>query len=187
MIQKEVIVVTDGDSIARKAIEIATQNIGGRCISISSGNPTTKTGYEILEIIQTALHNPVVIMVDDCGNKGAGKGETALETIMESNDIKILGVIAVASNDCDESGISVNFSIDKNGEKISSAVDKFGNIKMDNQIYGDTVSVLNKFMPRIPVIVGIGDPGKMDRNDDAQIGSPITTLALKEIVNFNRN
>jgi stage V sporulation protein AE len=32
------------------------------------------------------------------------------------------------------------------------------------------------------VIVGIGDPGKMDFNDEIEKGAPITTKALKEVL-----
>lgn len=32
------------------------------------------------------------------------------------------------------------------------------------------------------IIVGIGDPGKMDTNDEITKGSPITTMALREIL-----
>jgi stage V sporulation protein AE len=32
-------------------------------------------------------------------------------------------------------------------------------------------------------IIGIGDPGKMDYNDEAVKGAPITTKALQEVLN----
>ncbi len=35
----------------------------------------------------------------------------------------------------------------------------------------------------IPLIVGIGDIGKMDGKDDCEIGAPIITKAMEEIIN----
>lgn len=185
--KRKVIIVTDGDLVAKSAVEIATNKIGGRCISLSAGNPTLLTGDEILELIRIAKHDPVVIMVDDRGDKGEGKGERALEQIMKSDDIEVLGVVAVASNGKDKCGMKVSFSIDKNGNKLDTAVDKYGNQVDIKEISGDTLSVLKRFKSRIPLIIGIGDPGKMDRKDDIALGAPITTLALQEIMKLQKN
>ncbi|HHW49425.1 MAG TPA: stage V sporulation protein AE, partial [Clostridiaceae bacterium] len=46
MEKRKVILVTDGDSVAKEAVEIAASNIGARCISDSAGNPTVLTGQE---------------------------------------------------------------------------------------------------------------------------------------------
>lgn len=180
--KRNIIIVTDGDEVACRAVETATQNIGGRCISLSAGNPTVLTGEEITELIKDAKYDPVVVMVDDRGLKGKGSGENALEQIIEHEDINVLGVIAVASNGKDKCGLEVNFSINKEGNKVSNAVDKNGNEIDIHNISGDTLSVLKKYESKIPIIVGIGDPGKMDRKDDIYLGSPITTLALKEVM-----
>lgn len=180
MNKPRVILVTDGDDIALKAVEEAAINIGGRCISMSGGNPTPLTGSEIVELIKNAEHDPVVVMVDDRGNTRVGKGEQAMDYMLHCPEIDILGVIAVASNTKDVQGVKVDFSIDKDGHVVDSAVDKAGHKKKNNVIVGDTVDILNK--NNVPVIVGIGDPGKMEGHDSTYIGSPIITKALKEII-----
>ncbi len=185
MNKRNVIIVTDGDDIAKSAVEHASKSLGGRCISLSAGNPTWLNGDEIVELIKIAKNDPVVIMVDDRGLKGKGKGETALEKIICNENIKTLGVVAVASNGKDKYGMKVDFSINKNGIKVKNAVDKCGNELDIELISGDTLSVLKKYKLKIPVVVGLGDPGKMDGMDDISIGSPITTRALKEIMNHS--
>lgn len=179
---KEVIIVTDGDMVAKSAVEEAARNIGGRCISLSSGNPTLLDGNEIIELIKIAEHSPVVVMVDDRGMKGKGKGEEALQILLQSSDIKILGLVAVASNGKDLNGLMVDFSIDSDGNKIENAVDKYGEEVELKEISGDTLYVIKRFTNKVPVIVGIGDPGKMNNKDKAAIGAPVTTKALQEIM-----
>ena len=76
--KKRVIIVTDGDKIAKRAVETAATNIGGRSISLSWGNPTTLSGRDIIDLINTAKYDPVVVMVDDRGNAGMGSGEQAM-------------------------------------------------------------------------------------------------------------
>jgi stage V sporulation protein AE len=178
--KRKVILVTDGDIIAQKAVETATRNIGGRCISRSAGNPTLLTGIEIIEQIKKAAYDPVVVMVDDCGDVGTGKGEAAMVEIIKNPDIEVLGIVAVASNGKEGSNVKVDCSFTKDGKKIYNAVDKYGNNMFTSKISGDTLSVLrdmNGFM-----IVGIGDPGKMDGKDHINLGAPITTAALREIL-----
>lgn len=180
MEKQKVILVTDGDIIAMRAVEEAAKNIGGRCISMSAGNPTPLTGPEIVSLIKTAEYDPVVVMVDDRGNTKAGRGEQAMDYIIDSDEIEVLGVIAVASNTKHVNGIKVNFSIDKDGNKVYSGVDKYGNSKQDKRVIGDTVDILNR--KHVPVIVGIGDPGKMDGHDSIDLGAPIITRAMEEII-----
>ncbi|MDF2672641.1 MAG: stage sporulation protein [Clostridiales bacterium] len=182
--KRKVILVTDGDNCAVKAVEAAAKNIGGRCISRSGGNPTELTGKEIVELIRTASYDPVVVMVDDRGNTHRGPGEVAMDYIMNSKDINILGVIAVASNTNGVKGIKVDYSIDNNGNIVRSAVDKNGYQKKDKIIKGDTVDVLNDL--EVPVVIGIGDPGKMDGFDNVEIGAPIVTKAMEEIMRYNK-
>lgn len=183
MNQRNVIIVTDGDSIAKSAVELAAKNIGGRCISLSAGNPTILSGNEIVNLIKIAKYDPVIVMVDDRGDQGEGKGEEALSQIVQNENIKVLGVVAVASNGKDRCGLKVNFSIDKNGNKVKFAVDKYGNTLDHAEVCGDTLSILQNLKAQIPIVVSIGDPGKMDKKDDIYIGAPITTMALKEILN----
>ncbi|HBM74388.1 MAG TPA: stage V sporulation protein AE [Clostridiaceae bacterium] len=175
-----VILVTDGDAIAMKAVEEATVNIGGRCISMSAGNPTPITGPEIVDLIKSAKHDPVVVMVDDRGHTKIGKGEQAMDYIINNDMIDVMGVIAVASNTKHVNGVKVDFSIDKNGKLVDCGVDKHGNKKKNHIVIGDTVDILNK--KHLPIIVGVGDPGKMNGRDSAQIGSPVITKAMEEII-----
>lgn len=180
MEKRKIILVTDGDAVARSAVELATSNIGGRCITASSGNPTVLSGTEIVNLIKTAPHDPVVVMVDDQGAKGKGDGELAMETIINDDSIDVLGVVAVSSNGKDCKGIPITCSITKDGKVIESGVDKYGNDIHGAKICGDTLSVLKDVKDML--IVGIGDPGKMDSNDEITKGSPITTMALQEIL-----
>jgi len=177
---RKVILVTDGDNIAQEAVEEAARNIGGRCISRSAGNPTPLTGFEIVELIKSSENDPVVVMVDDRGHTGMGRGEAAMDFILSAPGIEVLGVIAVASNTKKVKGVRVDCSIDKDGRVLKRAVDKYGNEKKDNIIIGDTVDILNK--SHVPFIVGIGDPGKMDGCDRTDIGAPVITKAMEEIV-----
>ncbi|MFA5524610.1 MAG: stage V sporulation protein AE [Tissierellales bacterium] len=182
--KRKLILVTDGDEVARKAVERATMNIGGRCISRSAGNPTPISGIEIASLIKTALHDPVVVMVDDIGNPNFGKGEQALSYLLNNSNLEILGVIAVASNTEGVQGIEVDFSIDHKGKIVKNAVDKNG-FETDSKIlYGDTVDVLNSFS--LPLIIGIGDIGKIFGVDRYTNGAPLITKALKEIINKNK-
>jgi stage V sporulation protein AE len=179
--KRRVILVTDGDFAAQRAVEIAAYNIGGRCISRSAGNPTPITGEEIINYIKQAKYDPVVIMVDDVGDEGLGKGEQALQRILLNKDIEVLGVVAVASNTKDVKGIEVTFSINSEGKIVENAVNKDGIETNSKILYGDTVDILNRY--KIPLVVGIGDIGKMEGKDDIIKGAPIITKALKEILN----
>lgn len=184
MLGRKVILVTDGDRCAQKAVEVAAENVGGRCISRSAGNPTPIDGPEIIKYIKEAKYDPVVVMVDDRGNTHEGYGERAMKDIISSPDIDVIGVIAVASNTNGVKGIMINESVDKNGEIVKRSVDKYGNVKCDRIIKGDTVDVLNK--KRVPLIIGVGDPGKMEGFDDVRIGAPIITKAMEEILRASK-
>lgn len=180
-ITRQVIIVTDGDGCAQRAVERATQNIGGRCISRSGGNPTPIIGKEIVDLVLTAKHDPVIVMVDDMGHNGTGHGELALEYLLHDKSIKIIGVVAVASNTKDVHGVEVDFSITKDGKIVEGAVNKLGNQTRNHILQGDTVDVLQD--ADVPVIVGIGDVGKMMGKDDCEVGAPIITKAMEEIIN----
>ncbi|WDV47508.1 stage V sporulation protein AE [Clostridiaceae bacterium M8S5] len=184
MNKRNVIIVTDGDKTAKKAVELATKNVGGRCISRSAGNPTPLTGDEIVDLVLTAIHDPVVVMVDDIGNPGYGKGELAFDQIMSHPEINILGVVAVASNTESVMGVKVDYSITCDGKIVKGSVDKEGRETEGNIIYGDTVDVLNQY--KFPIVIGVGDIGKMCGKDDCQLGAPIISKALKEIVKYNK-
>lgn len=176
-----VILVTDGDKVARRAIETAATRLGMRCISASAGNPTPLSGPELVDLIQQAAYDPVLVMVDDKGNPGRGPGESALKHICSSPAVKVLGAIAVASNTARAQGAPVDLSVTREGRVVSCPVDKDGNPEGQKRLLkGDTVDVLRDL--ELPVVVGIGDPGKMDGADGLKNGSSVTALAIMEVV-----
>ena len=181
--KRKIILVTDGDSCAEKTLEIAVSNIGGRCISRSGGNPTPITSSEIVELVKQAKNDPVVVMVDDRGNTGIGKGEQAMFEIINHPEIEVLGIVAVASNTKGVRGVRVDYSIDNNGNMINAPVDKHGNISDKKVLYGDTVDIINNC--NVPIVIGVGDIGKMEGKDVSEIGAPIITKALEEIITRN--
>lgn len=178
--KRRIIIVTDGDKIAERAVEAATRNIEGRCISLSGGNPTKLDGSEIIKLIKDAKYDPVVVMVDDRGDNGIGNGEKAMEVIINNESIELMGIVAVASNTPNARGVKVDCSIDKFGNITKKAVDKYGNEKDNKILKGDTVNTLSE--ANVPFVVGLGDPGKMDGNDNIEIGAPIITRAMEEII-----
>lgn len=177
---RKVVVITDGDRIATKVVEKVAKNVGGRAISLSGGNPTEVTGREIAEAVKSTPYDPVLIMVDDCGARGTGRGETALEELAKDPEIEILGAVAVASNTAHVEGVPVDVSVTREGEVIEASVDKYGNRKGGHIIEGDTVDVLNRL--NISVVVGVGDLGKMHDADLVSDGARITTIAVEEVL-----
>jgi len=180
--KRKVIVITDGDNVAKNAVELVAKKVGGRCISASAGNPTPLSGAQIVELVKLTPYDPVFIMLDDKGNVGKGKGEEALEYILQCPEVEVLGVVAVASDTCGTQGVKVDFSVTKDGCVVQQAVDKQGNLKtVKPQILeGDTVDVINK--ADVPVVVGTGDIGKMEGNDTLGKQSPVTLKAVEEIL-----
>ncbi len=184
--KRRVILVTDGDIVAKKVIEITAKKIGGRCISHSAGNPTPYSGKELIELIMQTPYDPVLVMFDDNGLRFKGEGEKALEFIAKHPDIEVLGAIAVASNTKFVDGTTIEFSVDRNGKIVESGVNKDGEIVGGPlRIYGDTVDILNRI--DIPIIIGIGDIGKMKGKDHIKNGSPITLKAIKTILEWDGN
>lgn len=182
--KREIILVTDGDVCARKAIEKAVKKIGGRCISKSGGNPTPLDSISIAKLIKSAKYDPVVVMVDDEGNEKYGVGEKIIYDLHRNPDIKIIGVLVVASNTKLVKGVHVDFSIDATGNIVRSAVDKEGIPTFGKILYGDTVDIVEEC--DFPLIVGIGDIGKMKGRDDVFKGAPIITKALNEIMSWHK-
>lgn len=185
--KKRVIIVTDGDKVARKAVETAAENVGGRCISASSGNPTTLSAKEIVDLINQTPHDPVLVMVDDEGNQNQGQGESALQGLLANSDIQVMGVVAVASQTVGVEGVPIDYSVTRDGEITKVAVNKIGQVATPETglLKGDTVDVLNH--ANVPIIVGIGDPGKMEHHDDYFRGAPITTKAVQFILDHSDN
>jgi stage V sporulation protein AE len=182
MAKRKVILVTDGDQVAKVALEKVACQIGGRCISLSAGNPSLFSGPELVKLIQQAAYDPVLVMFDDCGSQGEGDGEKALKYVATHPEIEVLGAIAVASNCLGSKGTPIHMAIDCYGNLVGHGVDKLGQRQAQAllRIYGDTVEVLNQIP--IPIIIGIGDVGKMEKYDDVSLGVPVTTKAVQIIL-----
>lgn len=180
--KRKVILVTDGDQVARLAMEAAAKQVGGRVISRSAGNPSPLRGEELIELIHQAKHDPVLVMFDDNGDSHESYGEKTLREIATHPSIEVLGAIAVASKTPFVEGTPIHFSVDNHGEILYDEVDKDGHPLHTGKlfIHGDTVDVLRKL--NIPVIIGMGDPGKMEGNDNIWENAPITTAAVFEIL-----
>ena len=180
------ILVTDGDHVAQETVEDVAKALNLRCISASAGNPTPISGQEIVRLIKKASHDPVLVMFDDRGRRGKGKGETAMEYVATHPDIEVLGAIAVASQTMGAKPTEVDASVAKNGQVVDMGVDKYGaviNTQRTPLVIGDTAEVLNSL--NVPVVIGIGDIGKMDKADALYKGSPITKRAIEEILMRN--
>lgn len=177
--KRKVILITDGDKVARKAIEKVARQVGGRCISLSAGNPTPISGEDIVKLVKMTPSNPILIMFDDKGTIGQGEGEQAMDYIINHPEIEVLGVVAVASNTEYTKEIDVDISIDRYGHIINGSVDKEG-LPSTGGLAGDTVEVLEG--EDVPLIIGTGDTGKMDDFDSLKKGSPITLKAVEEIL-----
>jgi len=179
--KRKVIFITDGDIVAKEVIEQVAKTIGGRCISRSSGNPTPFSGSQLVEMIKSTPYDPVLVMFDDNGRGNKGEGEKAMEFIAKHPDMEVLGVVAVASNTKFVEGTTIDFSIDRNGRVVENGVNKDGEtVGGPLRIYGDTVDILDKL--DLPVVVGIGDIGKMGGRDHVKYGSPITLKAIQTIL-----
>jgi stage V sporulation protein AE len=175
-----VILITDGDKVARRTMETAAKRLGLRCISASAGNPTPLSGPMLVQLILQAAYDPVLVMVDDKGNAGQGPGETALAYIGRHADVEVLGAIAVASNTCRSRGVPVDVAITRDGRVVECPVDKEGLPHTGEVLKGDTVDVLREL--QLPVVVGIGDPGKMHGADCLEKGCEVTTRAIMEVL-----
>ena len=179
--KKRIIIITDGDIYATKAIQVVAEQIGGTCIEQSSGNPSIHTGEEIIKYILKAEKEPILVMFDDSGIEGIGRGEKALLTVARHPQIEILGVLAVAAHTKHTEWTKVDVSIDREGNLTAYGVDKDGLAELEfGRINGDTVYCLDKL--DVPLIVGIGDIGKMYDNDNFEKGSPITKQAIELIL-----
>lgn len=179
--RRQVILITDGDEYAKRAIEVIAKEIGGRCISQSFGNPTQISGKKMVELIKQTPYDPVLVMFDDSGFLGPGSGEQALLYVAQHPDIKVLGIIAVASKTHQAEWTKVDVCIDQNGELTPYGVDKFGVPELElKKINGDTVYSIDQL--NVPIVVGIGDVGKMSKKDHFTMGAPITKKAVELIL-----
>ncbi|MBP3038999.1 stage V sporulation protein AE [Bacillaceae bacterium Marseille-Q3522] len=179
--RKKVILITDGDEYARRTAEKMAEEFGGRCISQSHGNPSPLSGTVLVRLIKQATAEPVFVLFDDSGLVGEGAGEQALKYVATHQDIEVLGVIAVASKTKKEEWTKIDVCIDRDGNLTPFGVDKYGIPDTEiGRMNGDTVYCLDQL--QIPIIVGIGDIGKMSHKDDIQIGAPVTRKAVNLIL-----
>ncbi|RKD25648.1 stage V sporulation protein AE [Ammoniphilus oxalaticus] len=180
--KRDIVLITDGDDVARKVVEEVAKNVGGRCISRSAGNPTPLSGVQLVQHIKKAKRDPVLVMFDDNGDAERGRGEKALEYVANHPDMNVLGVVAVASNTPLVDGIDTDLCLNAKGEAVDHAVDKDGQdlVNQPPHIKGDTVDVLQQI--DVPLIVGVGDIGKMHGQDHHFRGAPITTKAIEIIL-----
>lgn len=179
--KKRVIFITDGDLYALRAVEHVARKIGGRCISHSWGNPTKLSGELLAEMVLQTPHDPVLIMFDDCGTRGEGPGEAAMRIVNDHPDIQVLGAIAVASKTHHSEWTKVHFCIDRYGNFTEYGIDKSGLPDIETgRISGDTVYILDEL--NLPIVIGIGDIGKMAGHDAVEKGAPITSMAVATIL-----
>ena len=183
--RRKVIIITDGDKYAKKAIQFVARQVGGRCISMSQGNPSQLSGEELIRLIHKAKADPILVMFDDSGFVGEGAGERAMRIVANEPSIEVLGIIAVASKTRGAEWTKVDVSIDRYGNLTSKGVDKYGMEEMETgKIIGDTVNCIDEL--DVPLVIGIGDIGKMAQLDDYRKGSPITKLAVEIILERSR-
>lgn len=184
--KRKVIMITDGDQYARKALELVAHQVGGCCISMSQGNPSHFSGEELVRLIQKAKSDPVLVMFDDSGYVGEGAGERAMRVVANDPSVEVLGIIAVASKTRRAEWTKVDVSIDRYGNLTSKGVDKYGMEELETgKIIGDTVYCIDEL--DVPIVVGMGDIGKMAQVDDYRKGSPITKLAVEIILERSRD
>lgn len=177
--KKRVIVLTDGDHRAYQALKVACDRLGLGVVRDTQGNPTPLRGRSLIEAIVQTPGDPVVAMVDDRGDPERGRGERALEEILKSPRLAVLGVIAVAAHTKGVRGVEPDSSVTARARLTKGAVTKEGK-PAGAILRGDTVDVLARY-PKVPV-VGLGDPGKMEGADDPAQGAPATRRALQEIL-----
>jgi stage V sporulation protein AE len=144
------------------------------------------SGEELVELVKRAHRDPVLVMVDDRGSRRRGAGEAALEHLVRSDEVELLGVVAVASNTTKVMGVPVTYSVNADGELIEGPVDKEGLPEAGGheRVEGDTVDVLNQL--DVPVVIGLGDPGKMHRRDRTSRGAVLTTKAVRAVLDLSQ-
>lgn len=179
--RRKVILITDGDDYATRAVELVAKELNGRCISMSHGNPSVLSGQELVKLIKKTPYDPILVMFDDSGLIGEGAGERALKYVALHSDIQVLGVIAVAAKTRKEEWTRVDISIDREGQLTPYGVDKYGIPELEiGRMNGDTVYCLDEL--KVPIVIGIGDIGKMAKKDDYERGCPITKQAVELIL-----
>jgi stage V sporulation protein AE len=179
-VRPQVIVVTDADETAWRAVSAAGESLGIPTLRLSHGNPTPVSGRRLVDAIRASGRSPIVVMVDDRGESGRGPGERALGALLREDDIDVVGVVAVASHTPHVDGVRPDVSVTAEGEVISGAVDKDGE-PARGLLRGDTVDEIKR-SGRDVFVVGLGDPGKMDGHDRLGAGVPATRKALELVL-----
>lgn len=178
---RKVIYVTDGDGAAVKAVAAATKKLGMHCLMLSGGNPTSHSYEELRTQIHESPAAVTVILFDDAGAAYEGKGEAMMVRLTQDDDVEVIGALAVASAERSGDWTHVHVSVDRYRNLEARGVDKEGFVDIENhRVHGDTVYTLDRL--NIPLIVGIGDLGKMGGRDDVRKGSPVTQTALQLIL-----
>lgn len=168
-----VIVVTDGDPLAAAVVERACADLRLGWLGRSQGSPTPLDVDTLVRLARRLDRQPVVVMIDDHGHPGRGVGERLLERLLRRRDVRVEGILAVASRVRHAPGIDVASSVDRKGREVAGAVSKDGRARHGLRLQGDTLGVLRRHSVRV---VGIGDLGKMGGADrDARV----TTVGLK--------
>lgn len=181
---KKVICITDGDAYAFQAIQHVARKFHAFCVKETFGNPTELTGGEVYRLIEAAPTELVFALFDDSGTIGVGSGERALLHIVRHPNVQVLGILAVASHTRNLEYSKVDMCIDRFGIRTGNGVDKDGFQEMEaHRINGDTVYILDQL--EVPIIVGIGDIGKMGGFDSIEKGCPVTTKAIALILKRN--
>lgn len=178
---KQVIIITDGDQYARNTIDYIAKSLGGTSLSQFAGNPSSYQAQDVIDGVYQAKENPIYVLVDDAGVFGIGEGEEMLLALANDPLITIIGAVAVAAHTKNMEWSRISFAIDRDGQVIEYGVDKEGvAIPEVGRINGDTVYVLDQLA--IPIVVAIGDIGKMNGHDDQEKGCPITRKAIEMII-----
>lgn len=179
--KRRVILITDGDEYALQAVQCASRYFKGQCIHQSAGNPSQLSGSELVDLVLETPNDPVFLMFDDSGFQQEGNGERALTYVARHPNIDVLGAIAVAAKTHYAEWTKVDISIDRFGNLTEYGVDKSGLPDTEiGRINGDTVYCLDQL--NIPIIVGVGDIGKMAGFDSYEKGAPITKKAIEIIL-----
>ncbi len=171
---KTVIVVTDGDGKARRAIELAAKKLGMYVVTCSAGSPTRAHPEDVEREIAEADGELIVVMADDGGQVGEGAGERLIKVLSEHGLLN--AVVAAASDTPGVTKIEVKESVTVDGRTTARAVDKAGRKKRSKMLAGDTAEGAAGL--HVPVI-GIGDPGKVGVDKK---GARAMERALREAV-----
>lgn len=181
IIKKKVIIITDGDESAVKAVSVAADSLQCYFLSLSKGNPSFVTTDVLIKKVLEAPLEPVIVLFDDAGYPGVGPGEGRMREVTTSPLIQVLGIIAVAAHSDTNDWTKVDVCVDRFGNVTEYGVDKAGIKETEiKRIKGDTVDLLN--VGDVPIIIGIGDVGKMGGFDEPDKGAPITRKAIQLIM-----